>query len=70
MCPYYFTFGFAHAHAMNGVTYDKDCVVVIYATSATVARHIMVQNFGKLWAFQYTEQPDMALFPRGLFPVS
>ena len=30
----YVTFGFDHAHAINGKTFDKDCVAVIESESA------------------------------------
>ncbi len=59
----WFTFGFAHVHALNGFTYDKDVVVQITALDP---RAIMIQNFGKVWSFEYGEEPDMSYFPRGI----
>lgn len=66
MEKYYFTFGFSHAHAVSGFTYDKDIVVQIQAESYGHAREIMVQYFGTKWAFQYESVPDMSYFPRGI----
>jgi hypothetical protein len=66
MKSYYFTFGFAHVHAVNGFTYDKDIVVEIIADHDDHARQIMIRNFGTMWAFQYEEVPNMKYFPRGI----
>ena len=40
----YFTFGYGHAHAVNGFTYDKDIVVRITAPDP---RAVMHQWFGR-----------------------
>jgi hypothetical protein len=66
MSMYYFTFGFGHAHAVGGVTYDKDCVVAVEAEDSTAAREHMFATFGRKWAFQYDELPEMSYFPRGV----
>lgn len=67
---YYFTFGQNHAHAYNGVTYDKDCVVKIKAENWEEARTKMFEAFGSKWSFQYEELPDLSYFPRGIFELN
>ena len=66
MSKHYFTFGFAHAHAVNGRTWDKDCVCVIEAPDEGAARARMVETFGLKWSMQYSMEPTMSYFPRGL----
>lgn len=67
----YFTFGQNHVHAIDGVTYDRDCVVKIDTTYWDVQdpRDVMFQHFGNKWAMQYDEQPDMRQFPRGVMEL-
>lgn len=62
----YFTFGFAHAHAVDGVTFEKDCVVKIVAEDP---REVMFDTFGPKWSMQYDEPPQMKYFPRGIIPL-
>ena len=62
----YFTFGQAHAHRVNGRTYDCDCVVKITASDP---REVMVHHFGHTWSMEYEEIPDMRLYPRGCFEL-
>lgn len=63
----YFTFGQDHAHRVNGFTYDCDVIVAIQADNPAKARDIMIEFFGRKWAFQYdNEPPDVSLFPRGI----
>ena len=59
----YFTFGQQHVHSVCGFTYDKDVVVKITAKNP---RGVMFENFGPRWAFEYSEQPDMVYYPRGI----
>lgn len=59
----YFTFGFDHAHAVDGFTYDKDIVVRITAPDP---RAVMFETFGMQWSFMYDHPPDMKFFPRGI----
>lgn len=60
----YYTFGFSHAHAINGFTYDKDIVVKITASDP---RAVMVQWFGTRWSMEYREDDlDLSYFPRGV----
>jgi len=63
MTTKYFTFGFNHAHAIGGFTYDKDIVVKITAEDP---RKVMFETFGRKWASQYDEKPDMSYYPRGI----
>lgn len=62
----YFTFGQNHVHSVNGVTFDKDCVVCIDSFDP---RQTMFETFGTKWAMQYDEMPDMRLYPRGVFEL-
>jgi|HubBroStandDraft_6_1064221.scaffolds.fasta_scaffold182922_2 hypothetical protein len=62
----WFTFGQCHTHSVAGVTYDKDCVVKITAFSA---RKVMFETFGPKWAMEYSEEPDLKWFPRGVFEL-
>ena len=62
----YFTFGQCHSHAHEGLTLDKDIVVEITADDP---RERMFVLFGRMWAFEYDEPPDMALFPRGIVKI-
>jgi hypothetical protein len=60
----YYTFGFDHAHAVNGFTYDKDVVVKITAPNP---RAVMFQWFGSRWSMEYTEEDlDLSYYPRGV----
>lgn len=60
----YYTFGFDHAHAVGGFTYDKDIVVSITAPDP---RAVMLETFGHEWSMEYTaEQLDLSYFPRGV----
>ena len=63
---YYFTFGQAHAHDIDGIVYDRDIVVEVTAESYGAARKRFMKYFGTEWAFQYTEKPDMHFFPGGI----
>jgi hypothetical protein len=64
----YYTFGFNHAHASGGFTYDKDIVVKITAPDP---RAVMVQRFGQQWSMEYRESDlDMSWYPRGIKEIS
>ena len=69
----YITFGQSHAHAVNGKTFDKDCVAVIEAESAEAGRNVAFETFGDKFCFSYAEpdfKPDMMkYFPRGLIEL-
>lgn len=62
----WFTFGQVHVHSVNGITFDKDCVVKITAANP---RAVMVDHFGDKWAMEYDKEPDMSRFPRGIFTL-
>lgn len=62
----YFTFGQSHAHALNGKTFDKDCVVKITAPDP---RAVMVEAFGEKWGMEYDAEPDMSYYPRGVMTL-
>lgn len=62
----WFSFGQIHIHAMNGKTFDKDCIVEI---TAKEPRAVMFETFGSKWAMQYDEPPDMKNFQRGIIKL-
>lgn len=62
----WFTFGQDHLHHIDGMTFDRDCVVKITAVDA---RQKMFDTFGRKWAMQYDQEPDMDYFPRGVFEL-
>lgn len=70
MTTNYFTFGQDHARAVGGMTFDKDIVVSITAEDEDECRKIMFDNFECKWAFQYSKQPDMDWFPRGIVSLN
>lgn len=61
----YYTFGFDHAHAVGGFTYDKDIVVKITAPDP---RAVMLQYFGREWSFEYRSEAEVGMhyYPRGI----
>jgi hypothetical protein len=60
----YYTFGFDHAHAVGGFTYDKDIVVKVTALDP---RAVMLATFGRKWSMEYTEETlDLSYYPRGI----
>lgn len=63
----WFTFGQGHVHTVDGFTYDKDIVVKI---TARQPRAVMVEWFGLKWAFEYSKQPDMRYFSRGVKEIN
>jgi hypothetical protein len=67
----YFSFGFGHAHAMCGKTFDKDCLVKITAPDP---RAVMTQMFGREWSMEYRPEdltPDLLeWFPRGVIDLA
>lgn len=67
---FYISFGQTHAHAIDGKTFDKDCIAVINAEKENEAREIAFNAFGQKWCFIYIEKPDMKFFPRGLINLN
>jgi len=66
MKTFYLSFGQVHAHAIRGITFDKDCICLIEAETYMKAREIAFDTFGDKWCFLYGEKPDMSFFPRGI----
>jgi hypothetical protein len=66
----YVTFGQAHAHSVNGKTFDKDCVAVIEGNSREEERQIAFDAFNGKFCFSYFNEEfhmeDMRYYPRGL----
>ena len=69
MKDFYISFGQAHAHAISGKTFDKDCICVIETQTETEARKKAFELFDDQWCFIYEEKPEMVYFPRGLITI-
>jgi len=67
---FYFTFGQDHIHRLPNTLVDRDCVIEIHADSYKDARLKMFDTFGRRWAFQYENIPNMNYFPRGIFNLN
>ena len=67
------TFGQAHAHSVNGKTFDKDCVALINAPTIEEANRIAFDLFqGKFHQHVDREnwkEENMQYFPRGYIEV-
>lgn len=63
------TFGFAHANAVNGFTYDKDVVVKMTAPDP---RAEMLRMFGQRWSMEYRtlDELHIDLYPRGVKEIT
>lgn len=70
----YITFGFDHAHAVSGKTFDKDCVAVIEADNPEHGRVLAFEFFGPKFCFEYPERTwddsCMHYYPRGYINVN
>ena len=66
---HYITFGQVHTHRVNGQTFDCNCVAVLEAPNANIARDLAFELFGAQWHNHYTDDnvPADLLnhFPRG-----
>ena len=60
----WFTFGQCHSHRCGNITLDKDIVIKITSEDP---RATMVSLFGDKWCFEYSREPDMKYFPRGIY---
>ena len=61
-----FSFGFTHAHRVDGITWDKDSLVGIVGDN-NAARDKMFELFGPKWAMQYRfDKRNHEYFPRGV----
>lgn len=71
---YYITFGEIHAHSVNGITFDKDCVAVIEAETREDAKEIAYESFLSQYCFMYNENQwdtdDMEYYRRGYLAVN
>jgi hypothetical protein len=70
----YVTFGQAHAHRVNGKTFDKDCVGVIECVDYEDGRRQAFELFGDKFCFTYPEdnfiwEEHAEFYPRGLLHV-
>ena len=69
----YVTFGQIHTHSVNGITFDKDCVAVIEADTASAGRDKAFSLFGRKFCTTYTDatyvESIMKHFPRGYIEV-
>lgn len=74
MPKHYVTFGQAHVHRINGVTYDADCVAVFEADTAVEGRAKAFELFGRKFCFEYHDlefdHTSMRFFPRGFVEVN
>ena len=52
----YVTFGQNHAHAVNGVTFDKDSVACIECTDQAHGRELAFELFGPKFGFTYSSE--------------
>ena len=73
MNKYYITFGQVHAHAIAGITYDRDCVAELEAETRGEAHTMAMEIFdGKFHQCVTEKQCDakfMSYFPRGILKV-
>jgi dihydroxyacid dehydratase/phosphogluconate dehydratase len=69
MITNYFTFGQTHFHKINGIIFDKNCVVKITAEDP---RQVMFDTFGKVWSMHYDSLEDIKLeyYPRGVIELN
>ncbi len=69
MAKHYVTFGFDHAHSVNGKTLDKDTVAVFEAQTSQEGRDKAFEYFGPKFCFDYHEETwdeeRMEFFPKG-----
>lgn len=70
----YVTFGQVHAHNVDGVTFDKDCVAAIEAPDAVSGRQKAFDLFGPKFCFtyyddQFSHEEMLPYFPRGIIEV-
>lgn len=70
----YVIFGQDHVHAVNGKTFDKDCVAIINSESAEQGRKLAFEYFGEKFCFEYPEEyfdmSSMIYFPRGFIDAN
>ncbi len=69
MNTFYVTFGFAHAHHLNGYTFDHNSVGTISAEGYAQARKVCFEAFGREFSAVQHWKPTMSHYPRGLHPL-
>ena len=70
----YVTFGQAHTHRVNGITFDADCVAVIESEDYATGRARAFELFGEKFCTSYFDDDFdhdkmLSYFPRGLVSV-
>ena len=70
MKNYVITFGQIHVHSVEGKTYDKDCVALIYAESQGTAHAYAIEVFDSKFHRCYSEETydtkgHSEYYPRG-----
>lgn len=66
---FYVSFGQVHSHSINGVTFDKDCLLELKADDHNQAHKQAFKMFDAKFCFVYSKQPDMQFFPRGVIKL-
>lgn len=64
-----FSFGWGHAHAVAGITFDRDSLVSITAENP---RKVMFETFGRQWSMEYEPKEAeryLHRFPRGIIEL-
>jgi len=72
MEKYYITFGQCHAHAINGKTFDKDCVAEIESEDRGSAHSLAMDIFDQKFHNCIDEidiQYQIEYYPRGIIKV-
>lgn len=66
---HYVTFGQQHAHRINGITLDCECVAVYECDSPEEGRDKAFEAFGPKFCFEYSEKDwnpdDLRFYRRG-----
>lgn len=65
----WFSFGQAHAHRVNGKTFDCDCLVEITAPDP---EKVMFETFGDKWGMEYDEakmKKSLHYYKRGIIKL-
>lgn len=68
----YISFGQCHSHAVNGKTFDRNCLCEIECEEHGDGREIAFANFGDKFFTSYDEAqlPEIIHhFPRGVVPL-
>lgn len=72
MAKFYITFGQAHAHAIGGRTYDRNCLAELEAESPKEAHETAMKIFNKRFHQCHTEEElprVIDYYPRGIIKV-